>query len=300
MTGRTWILRTAAAIAAILCINFAAAILLDPYGLFRNPRGRRLTVAFAGRKAKFLLSKRYVPANFNALLIGPSSSENWDPASIPDFNIYNESILGSNVAEEKRIVDQALPRGHFKLAICILYPTMTTNHAMNDGLDAVSTVEALGSIHLYVNEAVHILAALHHSIGEISSPNGSTPLKVLPQHFDAAPYPPSYFQLDPVAVDAYTKMVQSLRDRGATILYIIPPLYEPFRSANSAALGNYKQVMQRTLPPAPIIDLDGPDFDAFRSDPSNYVDSFHVNAEGAAKIDAYLAQRIPQALNSSN
>src|SRR5450756_634004 len=149
MTSRTWMMRTAAVIAAVLSLNFAVAILMDPYGLFRDSHGRQLTVAFAGRKAKFLLSKRYVPANFDALLIGPSSSENWDPASIPDFKTYNESILGSNVFEEKRIVDQALPRGHFKLAICILYPTMTTNHAVNDGLDAVSTAEALGSIHLY-------------------------------------------------------------------------------------------------------------------------------------------------------
>jgi hypothetical protein len=269
---------------------------MDPYGLFRDPRGRRLDIAFAARKAKFLLSKRYVPENFDALLIGPSSSENWEPAAIPGFKIYNESILGSNVYEEKRIVDQAMPLGHFKLAICILYPTMTTNHALNDGLDAVSTVEALGSIHLYVQEAGHIFAALHHPLPGASTPDGTTPLKVVPPFFDVRRYPPDYFQLDPVAVTAYAQMVQSLRDRGARIVYIIPPLYEPFRQQNAAALAAYKQEMQHTLPQAPIIDLDGPDFAAFRNDQTNYVDNFHLNAAGAAKIDAYIAQHVPEAL----
>lgn len=292
MTSRTWISRVLTAIALVLCVNFTAAVTLDPYGIFRNPRSRKLTVVFAARKAKFLLSKRYVPTNFDALLIGPSSSENWDPAFIPGVTMYNESTLGANVTEEKRIVDQALPRGRFKLAICILYPTMTTNHTMNDGLEAITTAEALGSIHLYIEEAAQILAALHHPISNASAPNGATPLKSSGQDFYIMHYPPGYFELDPVAVNDYTQMVQSLQSNGARIIYVIPALYEPCRLRNASEFTEYQRTIQAILPQAPTIDLNGPDFTSFRVDADNYVDCFHVSADGAVKISAYLGQHI--------
>jgi hypothetical protein len=292
MTSRKWIVRTAAAISAILCLNFAVAFLIDPYGIFRNPRGRQLQVAFAARKAKFLLSKRYVPTNYDGLLIGPSSSENWDPATISGVTMYNESILGSNVVEEKRIVDQALPAGHFKLALCVLYPTMTTNHALEDGLDAVSTAEALGSIHLYIHEVTRILSALHLPAGKRSSADGSTPLKLVPQNFVEIQYDPSYFHLDTVALDTYNQIVRELTQHGIRVIYIIPPLYEPCRHLNQAAFDAYKETMLQTLPQAQILDFDGREFDAFRNDASNFVDCFHVNAAGAETINEYLAQHI--------
>ena len=297
MTSRQWILRTAAAIAIVLCINFAVAYVLDPYGVMKDTHGRELHVVFAARKAKFLLSKHYVPTNYDSLIIGPSSSENWDPTGIPGVKIYNESILGSNIVEEKRIVDQAIPTGHFKLALCILYPTMTSNHAMQDGLDAVTMAEALGSIHLYVHEAVQILTALHLPAGRISAPDGATPLKQVPPNFNIGPFDASYFRLDPVAVDAYRQMVRDLSVRGTRIIYVVPPLYEPCRTVNERALTAYNHAIQRLLPPGPIIDLDGPDFDQFRSDPSNYLDCFHVTATGATKINTYLTQKVAATLN---
>lgn len=298
MTSRTWILRIAAAIALVLCLNFGVAYFMDPYGLMKDPRGRKLHVVFSARKAKFLLSKHYVPVNYDSLIIGPSSSENWDPTAIPGVKIYNESVLGSNVVEEERIVDQALATGHFKLAICILYPTMTSNHAINDGLDAVTSAEALGSIHLYVHEAVQILTALHLPAGRISAPDGATPLKQIPPSFNIAQFDASYFHLDPVAVEAYGKLVRDLRSGGTRIVYVIPPLYEPCRVLNNSALAAYKQSMQQLLPQAPIVDLEGPDFADFRGDAANYLDCFHVTAIGAVKIDAYLTQQVAATLTN--
>jgi len=294
MTSRTWILRAFAVFAVVLCLNFAAAFVIDPYGLFRDPRGRQLRVVFSARKAKFLLSERYVPENYDALLIGPSNGENWDLGSIPGYRFYNESILGSNVVELKRIVDQVLPLGHFKLAVFIIYPSMTDKHDLQDGLDAVSNTEAFGSLHLYVHEAAQVLSALHLPAGRLSAADGATPLKVLPRHLEEGHFPASIYQLDPVAVTAYAQMVQSLQERGARIVYVVPPLYEGCRKANAADLEAHTHAMQRLLPTAPIIDLNGPEFEAFRKDPTNYFDCFHVEAEGAAQIDEYLAQRIPQ------
>jgi hypothetical protein len=176
---------------------------------------------------------------------------------------------------------------------------MTVGHAMQDGLDTVSAAEALGSLHLYVHEAALLFTLMHGSAPLNALPNGTVPLKVVPQDIRPVYYAPDYFQLDPVAVAGYASMVQSLQTAGARIVYIVPPLYEGCRQLNIPSLAAYKDAMQRTLPPAPIVDLDGPDLDAFRNDKENYVDCFHVNAAGAAKINAYLAQLIPQALSSA-
>jgi hypothetical protein len=298
MTSTSWIIRTAALIAALLCINFAVAISTDPYGLFRDTHGRQLRYVFAGRKAKYLLSKHYVPQNYDALLIGPSSGENWDLSGITGYKFYNESILGSNVVEEKRIVDQAIPSGQFKLAVFILYPTMTVGHDMKDGLDAVSWVEALGSIHLYINGITELLGEMHHPVARASAPDGTTPLREsAPQQIVGQHYPPDYYKLDPIAVASYQQLVKSLQDRGAQIIYIVPPLYEACRTANAVELEDHKAAMERLLPEAPVLDMDGPEFADFRSDIGNYIDCFHVNAKGAARIDAYLTQGIPAALN---
>ena len=295
MTSRQWILRTTAAAAVVLCLNFLAAYWMDPYGLLKDPHGRQLRVVFAARKAKFLLSKRYVPANYDSLIIGPSSSENWDPTAIPGVKLYNESILGSNVFEEKRIVDQALATGNFKLALCILYPTMTSSHTMMDGLDAVTSAETIGSLHLFVHEAVQILTALHLPAGRLSAPDGATPLKQVPPSFNITQYEPTYFQLDPLAVAAYQEMVQNLIGRGTRIVYVIPPLYQPCLALNQQAFADYKQLMAGKLPFAPILDLNGPDLSSFRNDASNYLDCFHLSAGGAAKLNAYLSQQVPAA-----
>ena len=111
MTDRRWITYTIGSIAAFTLCAFLLLYLGDPYGLFQNPAGRKLFACLADREAKYLLSERYVPANFNGLIIGPSTGLNWEPPAIPHVRIYNESVVGANASEEKRIIDRALQNG---------------------------------------------------------------------------------------------------------------------------------------------------------------------------------------------
>src|ERR1700758_724776 len=109
MTGRSWIIITIASTLTAVGIAAAMAYAIDPYGVFRNPRGRKLAIYFSPRKSKFFLNQRYVPSNFDGLIVGASSSGNWEAPYLSGARIYNESLFGANAVEERIIVNQALP-----------------------------------------------------------------------------------------------------------------------------------------------------------------------------------------------
>src|SRR5207248_1636563 len=91
MTARRWLLLTFSIPGLAVAVTAALAWAVDPYGVLRDPTGRRLSVFLFERKARFLMSRRYVPANFDGLLIGPSSSANWDVPNLAGVRIYNLS-----------------------------------------------------------------------------------------------------------------------------------------------------------------------------------------------------------------
>src|ERR1700676_4053656 len=106
MTGHRWVFLTLATIMVLVGSVFGIGYAIDPYGLLRDPSGRKLAIYFSERKAKFLMRKRYVPANFDGLLIGASETANWDVPTLAGTKIYNESLHGVSASEERYVVSQ--------------------------------------------------------------------------------------------------------------------------------------------------------------------------------------------------
>ena len=297
MTSRRWMLLTFATIMTVAGISAAISYAVDPYGLWRGPAGRKLTVYDFERKAKSLLSRRYVPANFDGLIIGPSCSANWDVPTLAGARIYNESLPGGSVAEEQIVVNQSLPKGHYRLVVVVLVPTMTSHHDVNEGLDTTKNVEALGSFHVYDNEVASALHAWHIRFHKSNAaPDGQVELPYRKNL--KLPIPPNFFQIDPVALEDYRDLVQSLRSRGATIVYVVPPIYEPILQHNKPAFETYLYTVRQLLPPAPVIDLNSAEYTALRSDPDNYIDSVHLTPQGAVAVNALLQKLVPAAIAS--
>jgi hypothetical protein len=296
MTARRWILRTVASILTVVGILAAVAYAIDPYGVLRDPRGRKLPVLFSERRAKFLMNKRYVPTNFEGLIVGTSASSNWAIPTLAGYQIYNESLSGGNAAEEKLLVDQGLPTATYKLAVFILSPPMTSDHKIQDGLDAVKPSEAVASIHLFVHEAGLTLLAMHRKFSKSETTPDGQVLFNFPQNFNLVPLDPAYFKIDPIAFQQYRSLAQTLQDRGARIVYVVPPFYEPCYEVNSKNYQAYLEAIRPLLPPAPIIDFQDPEFNSLRNDPDNFMDCFHVTPRGAAKVSTLLETLVPQAL----
>ena len=298
MTARLWIFTTFSTIAAVVGASAAIAYAVDPYGILRDPKGRDLIVYFFELKAKYLVNERYVPANFDGLIIGPSSSANWDVPSLAGARIYNESIPGGNAAEEQMLVDRALDKGHFKMAVFILEPSMTANHDINEGVAATKNVEAFGSFHLFAHEAAFALHAAHIKFNKSdSSPNGKLVLNYA-KRIQAAKLGAGQFNIDREGLNHYRDLIESLQAKGATIVYVAPPVYEPQYKLNEAAYKTYLDTIRMYLPPGPIINLNGPEYTAFRSNPDNYIDCWHLEPQGASTVAALLEKLVPQAISS--
>ncbi len=300
MTSRRWLISLLAIVLSGIALCAAAAYFIDPYGLLRNSSGRALSIFFAERKAKFLMSKRYVPSNFQGLLIGPSSSANWDLSVVAGARMFNESIDGANAHEEKILVDQALPRGNYRLAVVILHPIMTASHDVKEGLDTASSTEAVGSIHLFVHETCLALKAAHLGfIKSSASTNGQlvfdTPRRLQPEAIK-----PAYLRLDPVALGQFRQMIESLQTQGVRVVYVIPPFYQPCYAVNERDMRNYLATIQPLIPSAPLIDFNSAEFDAFRNDPDNFIDCFHLEPRGAETIAGVLRQRIPALVGAAD
>lgn len=295
MTNRRWLILTTLGIFGLVSANLLLSYSLDVYGILRDPHGRSLATSGLhipttdDRISKYLLNQRYVPSNFDGLLIGSSTTGNWNPDLIHGYRIYNESLAAGNATEEKTLVDQALRTGHFKLALCVLSPYVVGSHALKEGLDHVRRREALGSINSFGEEGAKALAALHLQQNTFF-PNGSRELFVA-MKLDKE-LSPDLFQTDPQAIADYRSLIETLESHGVKIVYVIPPLYQPLYDANRIRLERFLQSMQTALPPAPLIDFTGPEYAAYNSDPRNFSDGLHMSPAGAIEISQILNRKL--------
>ncbi len=286
---------TFATIAAVVAISGSIAYAIDPYGLLRNPEGRKLIVWFSDRRAKVLMSRRYVPTNFDGLLLGPSSCELWNLSTIDGAKMFNECVGGEDAVEARILVNQALARGHFKLAVFLLDITMTSTHEVRDQMDSTGSSQAIWSIHGIVNELLFVLHQTHVRLKYDNAPNGQMQFFVKTDYSTPLIDPASY-QLDPIALKAFQDAVLALRNNGATIVYVVPPLYGPYFQANQTGLQEFIKVLRSKLPPAPVVDLNESKYDDLRFDRRNFRDRVHTSPAGSSRVATLLEKLIPDAV----
>jgi len=130
-------------------------------------------------------------------------------------------------------------------------------------------------------------------------PDGTDPF-VEPRGIYVRTLDPSYFQLDPIAVEAYRSMVESLRNNGASIVYVYMPIYRPLYDLNKTSYTTYLETMRRNLPPAPLVDFNGPEYTSQTSDRSNFFDCFHMRPRGAEAFVPLLTKLVQEAIASGH
>jgi hypothetical protein len=300
MTNRRWLLTTMLTILSLLGANLLLIYKLDIYGILRDPHGRRLassglhSASADDRISKYMLNQRYVPANFDSLLIGSSTSGNWNTDLIQGFHMYNESLAAGNSSEEKTLVDQSLPTGHFRLALCAISPHIFISHDLKQGLGDVTRSEAFGSVNSFGELGAKALISLHLQPPTFF-PNGSRELFVAKRiNYDL---PPSLFDSDPQAVAAYRSLIESLQSRGIKVIYLVPPLYSPLYQKYRPQFDQFLQKMQTALPPAPIIDFTSPEFAGYNNNLDNFSDGVHMTPSGAEAISRILNEKLAAVLS---
>ncbi len=269
---------------------------MDVFGLLRDPHGRALSTSNHERKAKYLLNQEYVPANFDGLIIGASASVSWAPAYLTGYHFYNESLEGGNATEERILVEHAMKKGHFKVALVGLHPRITEYHELGDGLDKATPAEALGSLNSFGIEADVLLTRLTHR-HRAFSPDGSHDMPVHVPTSLKPGEPTTEIWQDPQSLADYKALISELQQTGTRVVYVIYPTLAEFHDYNAAVMQQYREEILKQLPPAPVVDFDGPADAAFRATRSNYIDDIHLTPQGSITLTRMIDQRMHEVLH---
>jgi hypothetical protein len=293
MQSRTWLTLTICLTVASTALVAGVNAMIDIYGIFRDHPGRGLATYGDHRIAKYLLNERYVPDNFDAVMLGSSGSIYWNLSGAASLRVYNDSLGGANAVEAKTILDQALAHHGIRLVFLIVYPGLTAEHEFKTvRLTPREKIAALGSLSLtmaYLEKAAQALHLLHRLFDE----SGNTVVP-MPTKVGAARgmFQDSLLRIDPFAMAAYKEIISELHARGIPIVFIVQSPTEEWFAPRKAAWKDYTQPIRKLMSAQDkLIDFTSPEFDELRQD-RNYVDGHHSTPEAAAQIETDIKQRV--------
>ena len=298
MLARDWLFTVVGYIAVLSGATILLNIALDPLGLYRDPRGRKLPAYGDPRIAKYLLSSRYVPANYNGLLVGASSTAAWQLTGTRELRIYNASVDGANAVEAKAIVERALSRPGIQVALVIQEPFFTSEHDFKTvKLEPSLWWCSLGSEHMlkFYRDLVWQRLGLPlqqpiNSDGTVRFTNLSPDLNPALRKIWGSG---ERFQVDPVAAAAYRDLIAMLRAHHVQTIITIPPMFESILQKNKDSLREYRRLFEDCREPGdPLIDFTSSEFEEFRRCRNNFSDGIHLVPDAAAQIGKLVSQQL--------
>jgi hypothetical protein len=299
MSARAWLFEAIGVTALLLIAAVLINMSLDVYGIFRNAKGRHLVVYGDERVAKYLLSEKYVPENFNALLIGSSVSANWNTSGIEGLRVYNESINGGNIVEAKAITDRTLSSSRIRAVLLIVHPYLTSSHEFETvQLTPRENLAALGSQSLldaYKSEVRIKLRLEKPELDEFGTDDfGDIPQKMNP-HLQKLMAPGTEFTIDASAMASYKALVDELHSANIRIIYVIPPVTQSIYLSKVNAFANYSHAaLENRSEEDRVIDFTSDEFMDFRSDPGNFKDGVHLTNQSARQVVAIINTKLNQ------
>jgi hypothetical protein len=296
MSTRAWFATTIGVTLFLVVAVAGINAFVDIYGIFRNPAGRHLAVYGDERIAKYLLCEKYVPANFDAIVVGSSVSANWDMSGVDSIKTYNASLNGGNIVEEKTVFDQTLAAHRLKAVFLVVHPFLTSSHEFETvRLTPRENVAALGSLSL-LDAYKDKLHTLLHEDGATDA-FGTTELGDNPQPMNAIVRKllgsPGEFPIDPISFDANRALIAEVHSRGVPIVFIIPPLSENLLESRSGQFAGYSRLIlgDKALGDK-VIDFTSPDYLEFRKNSANFKDGVHLTDRAAREVVADIRERL--------
>jgi hypothetical protein len=287
---------TIGVVAAVALAVAATNWSIDFYGIFRGAKGMHLAGYGDARTAKYLLNQRYVPDNFDSLIIGPSISANWDVRGLEGLRAYNDSMFGGNIIELKAIADQALASSKIRVVILMVHPYLTATHDFKTvPLTPRLNNEALGSIELgeaykqRVREKLHLQKPDFDAFGV--SDYTDIPDKMNPNE-KRLMAPGADFDIDPIAMRTYRDFEAELHTHNVRIIYVIPPFLQSIYDGKREAFKRYaNMILADKAEQDRVIDFTSDEFKAFRSSPEHFL-GVHLTNEASQKVVAVINERL--------
>ncbi len=291
MSARSWVVMNFAILLVVVGLNLLVAWKVDLFGLLRDARGRSIHTSRHERQAKYLLNFHYVPENFDALVIGNSSSLNWRLDGLTGYHFYNESLLSGDGVEENMFVEKALETGHFKVALMSISRGLTDRRDKQDGLDEASPKEALGSFYEYVM-----------MLDRVAHPHSDYGANGCWQIAGTTPEPPNYSKIFPVSpleqesLQDYVQLANDLLKRGTRIVYFIPPHFGLGVPRCREILDGYDRYLLARLPPGPVMNFDADEYAWIHDNPAFFIDEDHLSPAGADVVTKIVNEKMHEFL----
>ena len=304
---KKWLVLFSVILISVTASLITANYFIDYYGLFRDVEEKKLIPYDNFRLAKYLYSYNYIPVNYDGILIGTSPAMNLDSSKIVNKNVYNISLDGANISEQKLIADMVMSKGQFSLIVFTIHPYMTKDFGPKTPyMVPREYYGALGNIQL-LKEYFHWAAArldLYHNLYKVDE-NGvfdyEYPISVVSK-FQSSPGPfdkggPGKAVVDAMALDEYKQLVNAARSHGAKLVGLIPPIYSEQYIATKDYYDNYFKLMSDLfLPDERIINFNLPQYSKYTDDVTNFQDTVHLSRKGAEKFSLEFASHIDSLL----
>lgn len=297
-------------VVVLLCgAVFILNTILDIYGVFGSTQGRRLPVYYKEKISKFLLAERYIPENYNAVILGTSLSDNLDVTKLNDqskkFRFYNASVMGIDINGLAALTEKVVKGGVKNVVICVSPYILKTDQTGNIYKGSFSKLRFPGTAFLlqtyfvalvrkfnlmpskfpknqYNSDGVHNYYSLfkitdiHKKMAEVIEDNLHKPIVKEPQQ-----------------LKKLNQLVGFLKASKVNFLLYFHPLplaiyeskkqeYERFHSEVRSFLTDEQR----------IIDFNRPEFASFTEDYSNYMDHGHLSHKGQAQISSFLLSKL--------
>jgi hypothetical protein len=303
----SWCAAFLSAVIGVVIVTATVNYLVDFYGLFHHRDHAPVKLYSNERMGKYLLAMHYIPDHFGGLLVGSSISDNWPLHQVGAVRVYNASLSGGNVSEEKLIAENVFASGHMALVVFCIHPYLTANHGPKTSyMTSQDYWAALGSVPLFREYAGSLLA--HAGRGSvlvdeygISSAQPEAEAQAARERRLAAQKAGSVrgIEIDPTAFAEYEALLKAARAQGARVVGFVPPLYAPAYAGQIEAFRTYvSQMAKLFMPTEPIIDFNAPAYAAYADDRSLFQDGVHLTPRAAAFFSRQLALAIEKANNS--
>jgi hypothetical protein len=304
--GRRFVARTLILVVSIAAVVATLNWRINMYGVFGDAQGESRTVIGNERQTKYLFSYNYIPANFDALLVGSSIASNIDTSKIHGVRMYNTALSGGNITEERLIAENALRRGHFRLLVVCLNPYLVLTHGRKaGGMSPGDFWGALGSTDLmstYLGSIVIRRGWAHQrftadgmqDILDFQRP--VEPLKSAPN--EAVPtinaaIDRSKFVLDGTALSELAELVQVARARDAAVVWVFAPVYLPTYTMRRVGYQDFENRIRTIAKTGErVIDFNDGSFTGLTAQPNSFSDGVHLSNDAALEVARTLDQSL--------
>ncbi len=303
MTSKKFIITTTIIYLALFSATVITNYYLDDFGLFHSHSERRIWAR--EKTSKYLMSYKYIPENFDAVLVGSSVSANLDTKKITSYKMYNLSMNSGNITELKYPLEVLAESGKIKAVVFCLYDYTTKNSGVKG--NQIDPKEYWGSLFSdipfdvlkykikfnYLNIMPDIFKSSENGFQNFNLTKTNVVFSDLNKVYMNNPR--KNMPIDSIAYEELRQIVDSLHRKNIKIYGYFYPIYKEWFEVfvNNGEWRKYKSKMAEIFDPERdiIFDLNDSIFNYISNSMESYTDG-HLSDKGTEEVLKLIEKHI--------